>query len=240
MIQTKSLDNRCSVLYNDTMKAHHALAVILIVFLGYLICRKPEVPQMAPLKRDTPTELETEQKPESLPETRVVRMARQEIKLKDVIAIEDESEFGWLFKSSKPYCLFEESTFRGNLPTLDTFAKFCNAKGLPQNEESFVKFERILEVDAFQSFILGYRLREIERHQAYEGSRTLTQELDVIVGYIHNLVIDEIEFWSAVNDYENEIVENTQREEHLVIGLSEHENRIMALLTQKKREILNL
>jgi len=219
------------------MKAHHIATISVLCLLGFLICWQPNRQiEQSDIQPAATVELETEQ---TLLAPERPKIARQEILLNDVLE-EPEETLGWLFESSKPYSLFQEDTFAGNLPTADNFAKFCEQQELQQTQESFVKFERILEIDAFQSFILGYRLREIERRRAYEGSRTLTQELDAIIGYIHNLVIDEIEFWSAVDDYENEIVEDTHREDHLVIGMSVNENRIMALLTQKKRKILDL
>jgi len=167
---------------------------------------------------------------------------RQEV-LSEPLTVEKkpETEFGWLFRSRKPYSLFAEDTFRGNLPTDINFDKFCKMYNLVHNMESFEKFETVLEIDALQSFILvGYRLREIERYKVYDNSLTLEQELDDVMSFIHGLVIDETEFWSAVYDYSLEINESTVALDYGYIGKSEHENRIMSLLQQKKKEVIDL
>ena len=149
-----------------------------------------------------------------------------------------ETQFGWLFRSRKPYSLFEEDTFRGNLPTDDNFEKFCKKYDLVPDAESFAKFERVLEIDALTTFVIGYRRREIQRFKAYEPSRLLYQELEEVMVFIHNLVIDEAEFWSAVDDYSLEVIESTIALDHGYVNQSYPEYRITSLLFNKKQQIL--
>jgi hypothetical protein len=224
----------------ERLKFHELLVIFLTgCFIG-LVVFPPKNEQATGMHPSTVQEAQVTIHGTLPPATKVDHY-RQEVPTEPTtVEKKPETQFGWLFRSRKPYSLFEEDTYRGNLPTDINFDKFCKMHDLVHSIESFEKFETVLEIDALQSFILGYRLREINRYKEYGSSLTLEQELDEVINFIHGLVIDETEFWSAVYDYSLEINESTVELDYGHIGKSKHENRIMSLLQQKKKQVINL
>ena len=104
--------------------------------------------------------------------------------------------------------------------------------------ENYDIFVLVLEVDALQNFILGYRMREIQRFQENQSGLHLSTELDPAINYIHNLVIDESEFWLAIDDYSLEVIDDAQNNRILGIGISSNEKRITDLLFEKKKQLM--
>jgi len=152
-----------------------------------------------------------------------------------------------IFESHKPVAIEEHAPtisdilfedYRGQKATPETFARFCQLRGCVNSEENFEIFSRVVDIDTLQNYILGYRIREIEKFENREQGRDLATELEPIINYIHDLVIDEFEFWVAVDEYTDEVIHDATNAIDRGVGESYNERRITDLLYEKKLELL--
>lgn len=118
------------------------------------------------------------------------------------------------------------------------FEVFCEIYDCQQTSENYVIYEKVLDIDALQNFILGYRARELERHNNMKQGRHLVTELEPVMNYVHSLVIDEFEFWNAVDAYTLEVMADIENTRDLAIGDSASEVLITGLLYQKKLKLM--
>lgn len=127
------------------------------------------------------------------------------------------------------------SNYQGTKATEKGFVYFCALYQCKETSENFTLYQKILDIDALQNFILGYPMRELSRYEVGEPSKHLSTELDVVINYIHSLMLDETTFWEAIDNYSLELMEN---EKDIPIGISSYERQITDLLYESKQKLL--